>query len=151
VSLSWDKSEQGQSVIGGRGCRGFRFVRLAFAVDVKWAFDGAKKKERYSRRRNMGWCFLVKCKEGNENVRRTIRKVCVWVKFIWEVRRQRDFIGKRRLSNTGKNCIMASILSANHSTVRSQRSRPSRNSYSRVHHTKSINRLQHPTASTLSK
>jgi hypothetical protein len=33
----------------------------------------------------MGWCFLVKCKEGNENVRRTIRKVCVWVKFIWEV------------------------------------------------------------------
>jgi hypothetical protein len=23
----------------------FRFVRLAFAVDVKWAFDGAKKRK----------------------------------------------------------------------------------------------------------
>jgi hypothetical protein len=37
-----------------------------------------QKKEKIFSRRNMGWwCFLVKCKEGNENVRRTIRKVCV--------------------------------------------------------------------------
>ena len=124
---------------------------FAFAVDVNGLLTGVKKKERYSQEGIwVGGCFLVKCKEGNENVRRTIRKVCVGEIYLGSGR-QRDFIGKRRLSNTGKNCIMASILSANHSTVRSQRSRPSRNSYSRVHHTKSINRLQHPTASTLSK
>ena len=65
--------------------QGFRFVRLAFAVDVNGLLMGAKKKKDILER-NMGWwCFWVKCKEGNENVRRTIRKVCVWVKFIWEV------------------------------------------------------------------
>ena len=59
---------------------------FAFAVDVNGLLTGVKKKERYSREGIwVGGCFLVKCKEGNENVRRTIRKVCVWVKFIWEV------------------------------------------------------------------
>ena len=73
--------------------QGFRFVRLAFAVDVNGEgglLMGAKKKKDILERK--GECFLVKCKEGNENVRRTIRKVCVCVGEIYLGREDRGIL-----------------------------------------------------------
>ena len=42
------------------------------------------------------WCFLVKCKEGNEN-EQFVKCVCVGEIYLGSGR-HRDFIGKRRLS-----------------------------------------------------